>query len=115
MTVSVLPSRAGVCRWGGVWNLVVAVWWVGLAHCWVLKNQAGPSDRDESGVFWASLEDAAPGWVGWLSLVGLLFEICIVDASILHRCRSSARPLVGVWVVGVLVRVFVVVVVVLCL
>ena len=52
---------------------------------------------------------------GVVALVGLLFEICIVDASILHRCRSSARPLVGVWVVGVLVRVFVVVVVVLCL
>ena len=62
----------------------------GLAHCWVLKNQAGPSDRDESGVFWASLEDAVPGWVGWLSLVGLLFEICIVDASILYRCRRRA-------------------------
>ena len=39
-------------------------------------------------------------------LVGLLFEICIVDASILHRCPFD-------W--GVLVRVFVVVVVVLCL
>ena len=22
-----------------VWNLVVVVWWVGLAHCWVLKDQ----------------------------------------------------------------------------
>lgn len=51
----------------------------------------------------------------WFCLVGLLFEICIVDASILHRCRSSIRPPLGVWVVGVLVRVFVVVVVVLCL
>ena len=33
---------AGVCRWGWVWNLVVAGWWVGLAHCWVLKDQAPP-------------------------------------------------------------------------
>jgi hypothetical protein len=31
----------------------------------------------------------------WVALVGLLFEICIVDASILYRCRSWPAP-VGV-------------------
>ena len=40
-----------------------------VAHCWALRNQAG-----------RSLLDGVGG--GWL-LGGCLFEICIVDASIL--------------------------------
>lgn len=113
MAVSVLLVLPGFAGWVGVEpggrGLVG-----GLAHCWVLKDQA----TESSGPPWlvSCLCGAGSG------LVGLLFEICIVDASILHR--RPAFP--GVWclhrarwwhvsVAGCAVCVFVVVVVVLCL
>ena len=78
-----------------MWNLVRSLVGVGLAHCWVLKDQAGPGSVCECS--WLGLggaESSGPpsslmrcvlcGWV----LVGLLFEICIVDASIFHAMRS---------------------------
>ena len=63
------------------------VWLVGrgLAHCWVLKHQAPRSSACACVVgewwFWfLPLLRCALGCGG--GLVGLLFEICIVDASI---------------------------------
>ena len=79
------------CLWGGrvlvlpvslcllVWNVVRLVVGVVLARCWVLKDQAGFAGVS---LLVASLL-AVPALVGVVGLVGLLFEICIVDASIL--------------------------------
>ena len=36
---------------GWVWNLVAVGWWVGLAHCWVLKDQAGTLSLRVRGVW----------------------------------------------------------------
>jgi hypothetical protein len=67
---------------------------VGLAHCWVLKHQApllAPPVRGVRGCAlwaWWGLVVLVPPFVllsplgGGGGLVGLLFEICIVDASI---------------------------------
>jgi hypothetical protein len=64
----------------GVWLVGV-----GLAHCWVLKHQAPRSSASAwvvgCGGSGSSLCFAAPVGCGG-GLVGLLFEICIVDASI---------------------------------
>jgi hypothetical protein len=77
------PARASTARlaapvWGvwvgverGGWGSVVG----GLAHCWALRDQP---------VGWllvASFGPRARDVCGWW-LVGVLFEICIVDASI---------------------------------
>jgi hypothetical protein len=93
----VLPVRAlrgvGGCGTGSV---VVRD---GLAHCWVLKHQAltwfswhwGLSALWRGLVvggvwggwwFWIPPFALSPACVGGGGLVGLLFEICIVDASI---------------------------------
>ena len=80
---SVLPSWSP-CGVGWVWNLVRSLVGVGLAHCWVLKDQAGWFES--SGPPSSAVRRVVGG--GWL--VGLLFEICIVDASILYRCRRRA-------------------------
>ena len=52
-------------------------------------------------LFWSSFVWVSRcGWSGWLrGLVGLLFEICIVDASIWHttlRCKHFR--VLGLWV-----------------
>jgi hypothetical protein len=81
-------------------------WWVGVAHCWVLRDQAALTCSWLSfggglGVVWGSVgcSVAVALWLlscgvmvppfgcwflvwGWWWLVGLLFEIWIVDASI---------------------------------
>jgi hypothetical protein len=69
-----VPACLG-CWWSGYsWPCVGGGW--GQAHCWVLKDQP----------FWLVvlvlplLVAVLLGW-SWV-LVGLLFEICIVDASI---------------------------------
>ena len=81
---------------GRVWNLGWPGSGWGLAHCWVLKDQAplssccrvsgggrvfpvGEGSGESSGLL-----GRCRTCVWWLVLVGLLFEICIVDASILH-------------------------------
>ena len=73
-----------------MWNLVVALVVEGcLAHCWALRNQAslivGWIVRfvfvGVSGFFWC-LPLPVHGVCCVWGLVGLLFEICIVDASI---------------------------------
>ena len=67
------------------------VWGVGggLAHCWALRDQAGCfscSVQLGGGGGWVGLLGVSHGrtarevWGWWW--VGLLFEICIVDASI---------------------------------
>jgi hypothetical protein len=70
-----------------VWNLGWVVGGRVLARCWVLKDQAGwvrPVGGGSGGVsLWASFAAAARVCVV-VVLVGLLFEICIVDASILR-------------------------------
>ena len=77
------PARASTARlaapFGGVWVGVERGGWGsdlgGLAHCWALRDQP---------VGWllvASFGPCARDVCGWW-LVGLLFEICIVDASI---------------------------------
>ena len=77
----------------------------GQAHCWVLKNQPAPLLARVLGVgggvwlFWSSLcLSARVGPVGWgwcvRGLVGLLFEICIVDASI-YSTRHVRLPFRG--------------------
>ena len=63
----VLPGGCGTWGWGSDLG--------GLAHCWALRDQP---------VGWllvASFGPRACDACGWW-LVGLLFEICIVDASI---------------------------------
>ena len=91
-----VPQLVRVSVWvGGGWFTHALRWWGwGQAHCWVLKDQ--PS--------WppVQLRLVTGGWVvgllflsslvspvcpGVWGLVGLLFEICIVDASIF-----TARP-----------------------
>lgn len=79
-------------RVGYSWPCVGGGW--GQAHCWVLRDQprVGSSVARVWLGFWSSLCCCAPcapgvpcgswGW-GVVVLVGLLFEICIVDASIL--------------------------------
>ena len=93
LPVLVLPLPC----WGGVWNGRVGGWSVVLARCWVLRNQAGfPPRIPGAPPLWGAVVRAVGGGVvvlewssrvlsprvgggGW---VGLLFEICIVDASI---------------------------------
>jgi hypothetical protein len=73
----VFLSTARPCPvgWGWVWNVGVGGDLGGLAHCWALRDQP---------VGWLLVPPSAGrardvcGW--WL--VGLLVEICIVDASI---------------------------------
>lgn len=65
-----------------MWNAVLG-WGMGLAHCWVLKHQA-PHCKSACG---GSVVLVPPFVLliasgGGGGLVGLLFEICIVDASI---------------------------------
>ena len=61
-----------------------------MAHCWVLKDQAPCwmcpvfAGCGGGGVESSGLLGRCRTHVWWLVLVGLLFEICIVDASILH-------------------------------
>jgi hypothetical protein len=77
------PARASTarhtCPFWGVWVGVERGGWGsvlgGLAHCWALRDQP---------VGWllvASFGPRACDVCGWW-LVGVLFEICIVDASI---------------------------------
>ena len=86
-----------------VWNLGSWLVGVGLAHCWALRHQArkrGNLSRDRGrvllgvcgvlvglslgfwGVLWLPSFACCSPVGGWWGLVGLLFEICIVDASI---------------------------------
>ena len=64
--------------WGGVWvwNLVVAAWLVGLAHCWALRGHVTCSVLVPPQTMLELL-------FGWWLVVGLLFVNWIVDASIL--------------------------------
>ena len=82
------------------------------AHCWVLKDQAAEPVHAMVCVGEVSGASGPPfagaRGIGWLVLVGLLFEICIVDASIFVAkntpASSSALPLLrwrGVVVGGV--------------
>ena len=73
---------------GWAWNLVRSLVGSGLAHCWVLKDQVPPGwgECESSGLLGRRRTVRVCGWF----LVGLLFEICIVDASILYRCRRRA-------------------------
>jgi hypothetical protein len=54
------------CLWWWVWNGWGVGWWGVSARCWVLRDQA--------------VDSAFVGLVWFLG--GLLFENCIVDASI---------------------------------
>ena len=54
----------------GGWGSVLG----GLAHCWALRDQL-------AGCLWPPSAFRVRDVCGWW-LVGLLFEICIVDASI---------------------------------
>lgn len=84
-----------------MWNLGSWLVGVGLAHCWALRHQARKRGSVTSalcpvcpggGWWWGCLLGLACLVVallcllltvgGWWGLVGLLFEICIVDASI---------------------------------
>jgi len=70
-TARVRPCGGGGGVERGGWGSVVG----GLAHCWALRDQP---------VGWllvASFGPRARDVCGWW-LVGVLFEICIVDASI---------------------------------
>jgi hypothetical protein len=68
-----------------------------MAHCWVLRQQAPGSPVDGGGGVLDLVPGAPPERDGWLrppapssecGVCGLLFENCIVDASIfLNRCR----------------------------
>ena len=64
--------------------LFVGHGWVISAHCWVLKNQPYAAGTKSLGGVGCSGPPFACPWVfsGVWVLVGLLFEICIVDASI---------------------------------
>lgn len=72
----VLPSCALVV-WVGVERGLVGEG-LGLAHCWVLKHQ-----------LLVPPFVLLPRFCGGGGLVGLLFEICIVDASIKYTFRSD--------------------------
>ena len=75
--LSLWGGRGGVGVEPGV---CLVGWWLFRTHCWVLKDQAPLLE----GVGVSGCPSfACPGclWPGW-GLVGLLFEICIVDASI---------------------------------
>jgi hypothetical protein len=67
------------CSFWGVWVGVERGGWGsdlgGLAHCWALRDQP---------VGWLLVASFGRCLVvsGWWWLVGVLFEICIVDASI---------------------------------
>jgi hypothetical protein len=77
------PARASTARrtapFWGVWVGVERGGWGsdlgGLAHCWALRDQP---------VGWLLVASFGRRLVvsGWWWLVGVLFEICIVDASI---------------------------------
>jgi hypothetical protein len=77
------PARASTARrtapFWGVWVGVERGGWGsdlgGLAHCWALRDQP---------VGWLLVASFGRCLVvsGWWWLVGVLFEICIVDASI---------------------------------
>ena len=72
----------------------------GQAHCWVLKDQPSRPARERAGcvVGLLFLSSSVSPRVGVWGLVGLLFEICIVDASIFTaRNRSGVMP--GGWCV----------------
>jgi hypothetical protein len=76
---SCLSTARRAAPFGGVWVGVERGGWGsvvgGLAHCWALRDQP---------VGWllvASFGPRARDVCGWW-LVGVLFEICIVDASI---------------------------------
>ena len=80
-------SVLGFARGGVVgverWVRLVGGW---LAHCWVLKHQGQFRVRRLSGGCWVCVS-GCPSFAllsrwGGGGLVGLLFEICIVDASI---------------------------------
>jgi hypothetical protein len=63
-----------------------------LAHCWVLKDQAAGMPPSW-GCVGCGESSGLLRWcrtgVWWPGLVGLLFEICIVDASILCDAASG--------------------------
>jgi hypothetical protein len=97
---------SGLSLWG-VW------WWVWkpdagslvggvVAHCWVLKDQAGSARCSCGG--WGGVVASVPPFVshapvgGCGGLVGLLFEIWIVDASIC--CRRFDWPVVTICMCG---------------
>ena len=79
-------------------------WWGwGQAHCWVLKDQPSRPTWERVGVwlgFCSSLR-LCLHVVGVWGLVGLLFEICIVDASIFcSNCFvvvCSRQAMKGTW------------------
>ena len=105
-------SSCPACLGVGVWLLMALRWW-GMGSSTLL----GPEGSAVVLLFWLGFALVGVVVCGWASvppfafscpvgcvgvLVGLLFEICIVDASIFVACSSSA--LMGLshgWVVGV--------------
>jgi hypothetical protein len=88
MVTECVATYGGAPLWNRRCNL--AGFLVGVAHCWVLRDQAGSHMLVVCGGGWflcCSVEWSSFGcWSpvgGWWWLVGLLFEIWIVDASIL--------------------------------
>ena len=53
-----------------------------------MSTLLGPEGSASCGwAFWSSLARVSPVWGVWV-LVGLLFEICIVDASIFRQLET---------------------------